>query len=624
MAFNWNPFSRAKNDGSKKVSFNAQPSSGAAANTNFGTFSKINSDIEKIISAKSVVDRAAAQYNSKYANPSWQTFFEDDLLATPLATNKPERLAQYRRISRYNKCNWCLDEIADDFLHDDEHGNFINMRLPQRLNSIQQDILQNEFKKFISLFNFRDNAHTYVKKFLIEGELAWENVINPKYPDMGIIGVKLLPCDYYETLVDIKTGKPVGLVFDVESFSKDSRDYLMNSINMSAQIFNTVIPTTYTYKFTQQNCIPMLWSQLTYVNTGEYSFDNKIVYPLLEEARQTYQRLALLEDACVILRVTHAPERLLFNVSTGTMDQNRADEYVRRFAMELKSKKTASPGGEDVVGVYNPVSMLKSYIFAKSSQSEGTTVESVGSQVSYNEMEDVEYFLREFFKTMKIPWSRYKTPENTIEKNDSITYEEHSFMRQLIRFQRRFAAGLKQGFINHLKLRDLWSKDEYMLKDSDIDIEFVKPILYDVYEQQKLAEVKMAIYKLFADQDEMSKMLAMKKYLGFTDKDVEENYTMLIKEKQMTAVGDYFADSITADNPPVDFKSPIRRKSDVQEEEQINANQTTIQNGEDSATEGAENAQESTAPGENAEQQEETSSEESSEEPEIPTFGLES
>jgi len=60
MAFNWNPFSRAKNDGSNKVSFNTQPSSGAAANTNFGTFSKINSDIEKIISAKSVVDRAAA------------------------------------------------------------------------------------------------------------------------------------------------------------------------------------------------------------------------------------------------------------------------------------------------------------------------------------------------------------------------------------------------------------------------------------------------------------------------------------------------------------------------------------------------------------------------------------
>jgi hypothetical protein len=35
--------------------------------------------------------------------------------------------------------------------------------------------------------------------------------------------------------------------------------------------------------------------------------------------------------------------------------------------MELKQKKTATPDGKDIAGVYNPVSMLKSYIFAKSS-----------------------------------------------------------------------------------------------------------------------------------------------------------------------------------------------------------------------------------------------------------------
>ena len=65
--------------------------------------------------------------------------------------------------------------------------------------------------------------------------------------------------------------------------------------------------------------------------------------------------------------MTHAPERLLFNISTGNMDQNRADEYVKRFANELKQKKTSTPDGKDIAGVYNPVSMLRSYIFAKSS-----------------------------------------------------------------------------------------------------------------------------------------------------------------------------------------------------------------------------------------------------------------
>ena len=85
----------------------------------------------------------------------------------------------YRQIAQYPICRWCLDEIADDFIHDDENKNFITLTLPQRLNSVQQEILQNEFKKFINLFKLRDDGFNLVKRFLTEGELAWENIINP-------------------------------------------------------------------------------------------------------------------------------------------------------------------------------------------------------------------------------------------------------------------------------------------------------------------------------------------------------------------------------------------------------------------------------------------------------------
>lgn len=159
-----------------------------------------------------------------------------------------------------------------------------------------------------------------------------------------------------------------------------------------------------------------------------------ISYPLIEKAKQAYYKLALLEDAAVILRVTRAPERLLFNVSTGRLDQNRADEYVRRFANSLHSKKTSTPNGQDVVSTYSPITMLKSYVFGKSSDSDGTTVESVGSSASYDEIGDIEYFLRAFLKMFKVPFSRYKTPENTVERNDAISYEEYSFSRMIMRF----------------------------------------------------------------------------------------------------------------------------------------------------------------------------------------------
>lgn len=375
-----------------------------------------------------------------------------------------------------------MDEICDDFIHEDENHQFINLKLPQRLNAEQQNIIQNEFKKYISYFDLQDSGYNMVKRFLVEGELAWENIINPKYPSLGITGVKFLPTEYYETLVDIKSGEPVGIVFDVEKFSADTRQQYTNSINASAGIFNALSPTTYSFALNKETCIPLLWNQVTYINSGEYSYDYLTTYPILEKAKQQYHRLALIEDAAVILRVTHAPERLLFNISTGHLDQHRADEYVRRFSQELKSKKVASSDGQDMFGIYSAPTMLKSWVFGKGEGNDGTSVESVGSSASYDEMNDIEYFVRWFLKALKVPFSRYKTPENTMEKNESISYEEYSFSRMIIRFQRRFAAGFKKGFLTHLRLREIMDKKGYELKESDIQIEFVKPVLYDLYE----------------------------------------------------------------------------------------------------------------------------------------------
>jgi len=63
--------------------------------------------------------------------------------------------------------------------------------------------------------------------------------------------------------------------------------------------------------------------------------------PLIDKTKQAYYQLDLLQDAAVILRVTRAPERLLFNVSTGKMNDNYAKAYVRDFANSLKAKKVA-------------------------------------------------------------------------------------------------------------------------------------------------------------------------------------------------------------------------------------------------------------------------------------------
>lgn len=623
MAFSWNPFSRNRQSSHAEDSASLE-----RRNPNYSTFRSVNNDIEQIVASKSIIGRSVTE-QQPYTNAIWQTLgLDSNMLLMPIATNKQDRLAQYRSIARFPETTWCLDEIADEFIHEDENGNFINLRLPdgkENLNEIRKDILQEQFRNYISLFRLRDEGYSIIKRFLVEGELAWENVIDPKQPELGIRGVKFLPAEYYETLIDTKTNRPVGIIFDTEKFAKDIHEILSNTFMGSAQIFNSVSPNMSSFAINKDTCIPMLYSQVTYINSGESSYDGLISYPLIERSRQAYHQLALLQEAAVILRVTRAPERLLYNVGTGRMNNNMADEFVRNFANSLKSKKVAKPigpnGETDVAAVYNPISMLESYVFAKSADCEGTTVETVGSTADFEQLGDIEYFLRRFMKQFKVPFSRYKTPENAAPTPDQLNYEEYSFLRMIVRFQRQFALGFKRGFITHLKLRDIW--DKYELTEADVDISFVKPSMYELLATQQLVEAKMNIYKAsLGDDNDFSKMTMMKKYLGMSEAEIKENYENLIKEKMLNELKEYYGGQVAEKKGLAGWETPIQFKADLDSEQKKDSNNADSGNEEnEGSAEGTEDENESTDSNENSEETADDVAEEPKEAP-APTFGL--
>jgi hypothetical protein len=197
--------------------------------------------------------------------------------------------------------------------------------------------------------------------------------------------------------------------------------------------------------------------------------------------------------------------------------------------------------------------MLESYIFGKSDGNDGTTVESVTSTAQYDQIEDIKFFFKLYVKQFKVPFSRFEQPENAKPADNQIPQEEFAFLQQEVRLQRRFAAGFKKGFITHLKLRDIW--DKYELTESDIKVDFVEPLLYKEYTKLQIIETKMNAYKAVVDNEEFSKTLAMKKILGYTDSDIEENYRALIKDACITAVGEFWSGKVS-EGPLGEFSKP--------------------------------------------------------------------
>ena len=117
--------------------------------------------------------------------------------------------------------------------------------------------------------------------------------------------------------------------------------------------------------------------------------------------------------------------------------------------------------------------------------------------------------------------------------------------------------------------------DKYQLKDSDLDIQFSKPALYDLYETQQQIETRMNIYKSVVDQEEFSKIVAMKKFLGYSDADVEENFKRLIEEKQRVQLAEWYSEQLNSEGP-AEFDSPVAIKGKTNSgEEPVGEQQTS-------------------------------------------------
>lgn len=61
------------------------------------------------------------------------------MMAMPIYTNKSERIRQYRAMAVYPECDFCICELADDFIHEDEEQNFVHLHIPDEKTHLDED-----------------------------------------------------------------------------------------------------------------------------------------------------------------------------------------------------------------------------------------------------------------------------------------------------------------------------------------------------------------------------------------------------------------------------------------------------------------------------------------------------
>jgi hypothetical protein len=156
----------------------------------------------------------------------------------------------------------------------------------RRVRRILDDLFFNRLDIHTSLPMWTRNVCKYGDDFLY---------LNIDSED-GITGVKQLP--------------------NIEISRKENAGFGENSVNAEQDKFNPV-------KF--------VWGQ----RLGD---DRRLPYgtSMLEKARRIWKQLLLSEDAMLIYRVTRAPERRIFKIFVGNIDEKDVPAYVNQIANNFK------------------------------------------------------------------------------------------------------------------------------------------------------------------------------------------------------------------------------------------------------------------------------------------------
>lgn len=412
--------------------------------------------------------------------------------------DKGRRLAEYHNMASFPAVSDCLDEISDELLFKAEDNTYVKLDLYGVKDKLAKQEIQKEWEHFVDIFEFKEKGWERFRRFLIEGELYFENVVSENRKDLGIVGIVEIPTELIAPVYDnIQNDK-------IASF-----------------ILRRPVLDQRTQEIDHEDMIAMEKNQITYISSGMKNNDGTIVLPYIENARRAYKQLTMMEDSLVIYRMTRSPEKLLFKINTGNMSPPNAESYLARLQRQFWSRKAYDPHSGRTTNIYDPQSATDSFWFPlRDGAQQQTDVTNLTTNAKFGELDDLLYFQKQMYRAMHVPTQRLN-PEYVAKDGAEASAEEVRFGKYIKRIQTRFALGMKNTFITHLKLRGFWKA--FNLHTYDLDVNFNMSSIFEETRRQQYLDLCYNNFNQMSQNDGISNTWAQKKFLHLTDEEIKAN-----------------------------------------------------------------------------------------------------
>jgi len=376
-----------------------------------------------------------------------------------------------------------LDIYAEESTTPDKDGHILKIYSEsKRIKSVLTDLFNNKL-------DINTNLPMWVRNTCKFGD----NFVYLKLDsERGVVGCQQLPNIQIERLEK-------GMKFQPEKYS--------------AEIENDALKFTWKEKNMEFNT----WEIAHFRILGD---DRKLPYgtSMLEKARRIWKQLLLSEDAMLIYRVSRAPERRVFKVFVGNMDDKDVDGYVQRVANKFKRDQIVDQKTGNVDMRYNQMAVDQDYFIPVRDTTTTNPIETLPGGTNLAEIADIEYIQKKLVTALRIP-KAYLGFEEAVGDGKNLSLLDIRFARTINRIQKSMIAEMNKIAIIHLFL--LGFEDEL----TNFTIGLTNPskqsdLLGIELWKEKITLFKDAVAPIQDSVAPVSASWAKKHILGFSDDEI--------------------------------------------------------------------------------------------------------
>jgi hypothetical protein len=350
-------------------------------------------ELSSVVDPQNIINDFSSDYQNTGSFFDSSSNFLGKSEQVDLVFKQKDKILKYRQVATIPDVNDGIDEIVNEIIFSLGKEDIIKIDINQD-NEKLKEAIEEKFQYIQKKLKFKKNFFNTVKRAYTDGQLKLHLAYDEKQ----------------KTIAEIKLIEPCML-------SENGETGEFKYIQDRSVLFNNRTETTYSPE------------EIAHADFGIY--ENGIYLSYLEYCIKPANQLKTLEDLLIPMRFSRSISRRVFNVDIGDLPNKRGLEVMNEMQSKFKYKKFYNTESGEVTNQQHITSMVEDYWFANRSGGKGTQVETLDETGNLGELNDILYFYKKLYKSMKIPLSRISMDP---EAEGSFNYDTTETSKEDIKF----------------------------------------------------------------------------------------------------------------------------------------------------------------------------------------------